>query len=340
MSPNVLVTGASSGLGLSHAIYLTSCGYNVFGTSRKAENLDLEALKTLYLTDHTQFRYTDKEKTIVRVGKHLLPQNIIENLDEFIEQIQFITMDVSDENTVNQAVDEIESEMSIDILVNNAGIGYFGPIEELPMESVKHQFEVNVFGLIRVINAVLPRMRERRKGKIINTASMAGLVCIPFQAHYSASKAAILRLTESLRLEVKPFNIRVCSISPGDINTLFNANTAVLHQQDKDFISNDIQEMKSALPIPEESCYWELPIAEESCYWDQGRIAWKKIIENLIVSPPPIVISKKVEKIIRTKNPKVHYLAGPRLQTWGVPLLKRLLPDSWTTRIVAMFYGL
>ncbi len=329
MSKRVFITGASSGLGLSHAIYLTSKGYHVIGTSRRGKYLDLDQLKSTYLTDHTKYTYVNKSKNKVIGKKKLLPDKIFKNLDDFLSAISFVKMDVTDEKSVLHCIQAIETDGKIDVLINNAGSGYFGSVEELSIEQAKYQFEVNFFGLLRVLQAVIPSMRESMSGQIINTSSLAGIACIPFQAHYSATKAAILRLTESLRLELRPFNIHVSSLSPGDINTTFDANTTVLHNPDDTFKSVDILKMKGAIPL-----------SQDSPYHSQGQVAWNTIIQNLIVSPPPLVVSKKIEKIIKSKKPKVHYRAGPRLQTMGVPLIKRLLPENLSTRIVAMFYGL
>jgi short-subunit dehydrogenase len=326
MTNNVFITGASSGLGLSHAIYLTSKGYSVTGTSRKADQLDLDVLKEIYLRDHTKYKFTDKEKIIVKSEKLIIPDNIRKNLDRYLKQINFVTMDVTDVESVKKVINE---QRIIDILINNAGFGYFGSIEEVSLEMVKHQFDVNFLGFIRVLQMTIPNMRQNLHGRIINTASMGGVSCIPFQAHYSASKAAILILTESLRVELKPFNVFVSSLVPGDINTAFDANTVISHDQTKLVSSIDIADLKDSIPV--------LP---DSPYYERANKAWNTIIQNLIVSPPPIIVSKKIEKIIQAKRPKIHYKVGSRLQTQGVTLIKRLLPENLSTRIVAMFYGL
>ncbi|MFX1516208.1 MAG: SDR family NAD(P)-dependent oxidoreductase [Promethearchaeota archaeon] len=328
MPKKILITGASSGLGLSHSIYLGSRGYEIIGTSRKAEELNKEVLKKRFLIDHTKFQFIDKEKTIIQPGKIIAPKEIINNLDEILEEIQFINMDVSKTESVSNAIQNLESK-SIDILINNAGNGFFGPVEELSLDNAQYQFEVNFFGLIRVLQSIIPVMRARQSGQIINTSSLAGVVCIPFQAHYSASKAAILRLTESLRTELRPFKIRVSCLLPGDINTPFDANTTLLHHKQEVLTSENIAEMKNLIPV-----------SSKSPYYDEAKKAWCAIIQNLIVSPPPIIISKKIEKIIKAKRPKVHYKVGSRLQTYGTILMKRLLSENLTMRITEMFYGL
>ncbi|NHJ01132.1 MAG: SDR family oxidoreductase [Candidatus Heimdallarchaeota archaeon] len=327
MSDDILVTGASAGLGLSHALYLTSKGNKVIGTSRNANKLDLEQLKEIYIRDHTQFKYLDKNKTQLSAGKILLPKSILRKLDVYLESIEFISMDVSSEQSIKIAFSEFDPER-IHVLVNNAGIGYFGPVEEMSYEQISHSFEVNFFGQMRVVQALLPYMRERKSGRIINTSSLGGIVAIPFQSIYSASKAAILRWTESLYIELKPFNIKISVLCPGDINTTFDAKTVALHHTTLNYNSDDIKEMKEAFPV-----------AEESPYHDYAQIAWNSIIENLIISPPPFIVSKKLEKILKTKNPKVHYKIGSKLQIYGIIAMKRLLSETLSIKIIAMFYG-
>jgi short-subunit dehydrogenase len=326
MNKHVLITGATSGMGLSHAIYLTSRGYSVIGTSRQADNIDLEQLREVYIQNNTKYHYINKGKTEVKPGKILISSKIRQNLDKYLEDIQYLSMDVTKTNSVTRAIQQLDN---IDVLINNAGIAHFGPIETYPLEIVQLQFEVNFYGYIRVIQAILPKMREQKKGQIINTSSLAGLTAIPFMGYYSASKAAILRLTESLKIELRPFNIWVSSLLPGDINTLGNTVTAHLYSEDENFKSTDIKEMVDAFPLKKDSIYFE-----------NGNVAWTTIMRNLIISPPPMVVSKKIEKIIQAKRPKIHYKSGSKLQTWGVTLMKRLFPENLTVRIMAMFYGL
>lgn len=324
-----MITGASSGLGLSHAIYLASKGYKIIGTSRKPEEINKNLLKNRFLIDHTKFKYTNKAKTKIEPGKIRAPVSILDNLDRIIEEIQYISMDMSKTESVKQAIQNLESSEEIDTLINNAGNGFFGPVEELSLDKAQYQFEVNFFGLVRILQAIIPRMRSRESGQIINTSSLAGVICIPFQGHYSASKAAILRLTESLRTELKPFNIRVSSLLPGDINTPFDANTTKLHHCEMDISSEDIAEMIDLIPV-----------SSESPYFKEAKKAWRTIIQNLIISPPPIIVSKKIEKIIEAKRPKAHYKVGNHLQTYGAILMKRLLSENLTIKATEMFYGL
>ena len=138
---------------------------------------------------------------------------------------EMIQMDVTDDNSVSKAINYIvEKEGKIDILINNAGIGIAGPIEDTFIEEVRQQFETNFIGVVRTCQNVLPIMRENNGGLIINVASMAGQIGLPYQGLYSASKFAIEGFSEALRLEVLQFGIDVIVVEPGDIATSFTKN--------------------------------------------------------------------------------------------------------------------
>ena len=131
-----------------------------------------------------------------------------------------LPLDVDDEHAVHEAVAKVLSEAGrIDLLVNNAGVSLAGPIEEVPVAAAERLFETNYFGAARMIQAVLPGMRQRRRGTIVNISSAAGRIGVPFQAHYAASKFALEGLSEALRLEVAAFGVRVLLIEPGDVRT-------------------------------------------------------------------------------------------------------------------------
>lgn len=139
-------------------------------------------------------------------------------------KIKHITCDVTDENSVREAMKAIyEEEYSIDVLVNNAGFGISGAVEFTDLEAAKKQFDVNFFGCVTCCNEVIKYMRKTGGGTIINLSSMAAPLSIPFQAFYSASKSAINSLTLALANELKPFNIKVCAVMPGDVKTGFTA---------------------------------------------------------------------------------------------------------------------
>ena len=137
--------------------------------------------------------------------------------------LRWIAMDVRSDASVERGVREAQAIAGrLDALVCCAGYGIFGSIEETPIETARQQFETNVFGVLRVLRAVVPGMREARRGRIAVVGSLAGRAPIPFQAHYSASKAALDALTLALRAELHPFGVGVSLIEPGDISTPFN----------------------------------------------------------------------------------------------------------------------
>lgn len=180
MKKVALITGASSGIGESAAILLQNAGFKVYGAARRVEKMKVLETKGI--------------STIA--------------LD--------ITKDESIENCVNTI---LEKEGRIDVLVNNAGYGSYGAVEDVPMEEARRQFDVNIFGLARLTQLVLPKMREHQFGKIVNISSMGGKVYTPFGAWYHATKHALEGWSDALRLEVKPFGIDVVVVEPGGIKT-------------------------------------------------------------------------------------------------------------------------
>ena len=136
--------------------------------------------------------------------------------------IRHITADVTDEESVRSAVKEVmDAEGRIDILVNNAGFGISGAVEFTPVEEAQRQLDVNFWGMVRATRAVLPYMRARGEGRIVNTSSVAAVTPIPFQTYYSVSKAAINSFTMALQNEVRPYGVTVCAVMPGDTHTGF-----------------------------------------------------------------------------------------------------------------------
>lgn len=185
-----LVTGASSGIGRAAALALAAAGYRTYAGARRPEALaDLAA--------H---------------GLHSLE------------------LDVTDEAALARAVEAIESEHgAVGVLVNNAGYSEMGPIEEVPIERARRQFETNVFGLVRLCQLVLPGMRRSGGGRIINIGSMGGEFTAPFGGIYHASKYAVEAISDALRFEVQPFGVDVVLIQPGVVQTpLADATLAML----------------------------------------------------------------------------------------------------------------
>jgi short-subunit dehydrogenase len=134
--------------------------------------------------------------------------------------IRVLQLDLTDEDSIEACVKSIiEREGRIDILVNNAGYGSYGAIEDVPISEARRQFEVNLFGLARLTQAVLPSMRAKRFGRIVNISSIAGKIYTPFGAWYHATKFALEGFSDCLRLEVEPFGINVVVVVPGGIKT-------------------------------------------------------------------------------------------------------------------------
>jgi NADP-dependent 3-hydroxy acid dehydrogenase YdfG len=184
----VLITGCSSGIGKATALSFVKAGYITYATARKPE--ELEALRAK--------------------GCHTLQ------------------LDVTDESSMKAAVQTIEAKhVAIDILVNNAGYGLNGPVEELDMNRVKHQFETNVFGLVRLSQLVLPGMRRKGSGNIINIGSVGGTFTAPGAGAYHASKWAVESFNDALRFEVKTFGVDVVLIQPTGVYTEFDKKIAV-----------------------------------------------------------------------------------------------------------------
>src|SRR5712692_3061085 len=186
----VLITGGTDGLGRAAALLLAEQGYHVFAAGRSSE-------------------------------KRAALDQLAHERDLPLETLE---MDVCDDASVARALAEVHTKAGpLDVLVNNAGIGYFATVEEIRMDHLRQQFETNFFGVVRVTQAVLPEMRQRRRGRILNMSSAAGRVALPLFGPYSGSKFALEGMTDALRLELYPFGIGVVLIEPGYIPTNFQA---------------------------------------------------------------------------------------------------------------------
>ena len=333
----VLITGASSGIGLTCAIYLTFKGYKVIGTSRHPEKLTKDILKNRYLEMLTKYRIKNRKtskETLIK-GKIQISKDIRDDLDNFIEEIEFIPLDITDSNSVSQIIPKLMSE-GVRIIVNNAGDGHFGPIETLSIEHAKEQLDLNYFGHLRVIQNALPYMRKEG-GLIVNMASLAGYIPMPFHSHYSSSKSALRMLTETLRLELQPFNIKVVSLNPGVINTPFNVNMhtpkAGSGEETYGYIGeNSITTLKKLLGA--------LPTPKTSPYYPAAKQTWETVVRNMIRGPSPKIVAEKLYKIIKSKNPKVHYISSNFVQRLGYFLMRRVTPDKLKIYITRKFYGI
>jgi NAD(P)-dependent dehydrogenase (short-subunit alcohol dehydrogenase family) len=224
--------------------------------------------------------------------------------------VESIAMDVTDDASVRDAVAcIIDREGRIDILVNNAGVALAGAVEDTTVHEARKQFEVNFFGVLRVCRAVLPTMRQQRSGYIVNIGSIAGLVAVPYQGFYSASKFAMEGLSESLRLEVSRFGIHVVLIEPGDHRTGLTANR----------IRTAASETNPA-------------------YRDRFSIAAARMEADEQNGPEPEAIARLLYRIVEKARPRLRYTAGPVPQRAAV-WLKRLLPYSLVEKVIEFYYS-
>jgi NADP-dependent 3-hydroxy acid dehydrogenase YdfG len=179
----VLITGCSSGIGEASALRLHDAGLTVYASARRPDSLT----------------------SLADVG------------------LRTLALDVTDEASMVAAVEQVTTEAGkIDVLINNAGYGLYGPVEQLPMDEIRRQFETNFFGLVRLVQLVLPHMRAAGTGRILNVSSMGGRTTLPGGAFYHASKHAVESFSDALRIEVAPFGIQVVLIEPGPVKTPWN----------------------------------------------------------------------------------------------------------------------
>jgi len=255
-----LITGSSSGIGFETALLLARNGIYTYATMRNLSK-----------------------------SEEILACTRKDNL-----QLETLRLDVTDEGSVSEAIDMIiDKKDRIDILVNNAGYSLLGPLELLHLDEIKEEFETNFFGIIRLIQCVLPIMRKQRYGKIINISSLAGRIGFPLSSAYGSSKFALEGLTESLGYEVQNFGIHVILIEPGVIKTNLVNNmklgNEIMKLQDRD--DNKI--------IDGDSPYAEIINKRISAFkprYEKG-------------SSPKIVAEKVLEAAI-SDNPKARYLVG------------------------------
>ena len=225
------------------------------------------------------------------------------------EKYKVLQMDVRNPEAVQQVIKTIiDKEGRIDVLINNAGIGLAGAIENFSEEEMNQDLSVNFFGKVRMIKAVLPYMRNQHNGLIINISSIGGLMGLPFQGFYCASKFAIEGISESLRYELKQFGIKVVLINPGDFRTGFTANRVIINAE------------KNINP-----------------YNEQFRSTLNKIEKDETSGNNPMIIAKKIDRIIGSKNPSFHYLIGHFEQKLSV-FLKKVLPPRLFFWILSDYY--
>ena len=195
----------------------------------------------------------------------------------------------------------------MDILINNAGAGITGPIEEIPEEEIKANFDTNFFGPINVIKTVLPQMRAQNSGLIINVTSIAGYMGLPYRGIYSASKGALELLTEAFRMELKDFNIKMTNVAPGDFATNIAAGR------------------------------YHAPLLDNSPYKKPYGNTLNLMNTHVDNGSDPNVMAEVIFKIINTPEPKVRYKVGAFLQKFSI-VLKRILPSKVYERMLMNHY--
>ncbi|SFU53691.1 Short-chain dehydrogenase [Pustulibacterium marinum] len=221
-----------------------------------------------------------------------------------------VALDVRYTTSIQTAIQTVlEKEKRIDVLINNAGVGITGPLEEIPAEEIKNNFETNLFGPIEVMKAVLPAMRAQKGGTIINVTSIAGYMGLPFRSVYSASKGALELVTEALRMEVKPFNIQITNVAPGD----FATNIA--------------------------SGRYHAPLVKGSAYEDTYGYSLETMDAHVDGGSDPNDMAKAILEVIETEKPKIHYKVGAPLQKFSI-VLKRILPDKIYEKMLMNHYKL
>ena len=267
MSANqvAIVTGSSSGIGMDTAVTLARNGFLTYATVRNMEKSSI--IKTA----------AEKEKLPIKV----------------------VHLDVTDDQSVNNAIRTIDSEDGrIDVLVNNAGYGLVGAFEDLSIDEIKNQYETNVFGLMRVTQAVLPIMRRQKSGIIVNVSSGAGLFGYPGGSAYVSTKFAVEGLSESISYELGPFGIKVVLIEPGFIKTNF-ANAMLIGKKAQDLNS------------PYSKMMQRMQANSGEMTKNASRVD---------------VVSKAILEAVTNKSPNLRYLAGRDVETWAAS--KKTMSDA------------
>jgi NAD(P)-dependent dehydrogenase (short-subunit alcohol dehydrogenase family) len=251
-----VVTGSSSGIGFESALILARNGYTTYATMRSPE----------------------KDTSIKAVVQN-------EGLP-----IRVVQLDVTDDTSVKNAINRIISEAGrIDLLVNNAGYGLVGSLEDLAMEEIISQYETNLFGLIRVTQAVLPTMRKQGSGRIINVSSGAGIFGYPGGSAYVSTKFAVEGLSESIAYELEPFGIKVILVEPGFIKTNFG-NAMVMAKRAQD----------SASPYSE--------------MMQKMRASTTELAKN---ASDAELVANIILEAASNPNPRLRYLAGKDVESWA-----------------------
>lgn len=267
-----LVTGASSGIGKTTVEQMLEAGITVYAAARRTE------------------RMADLERAGARV----------------------VALDVTDDESITATVSSILAETgSIDILINNAGYGSYGAVEDVPIEEARRQFEVNVFGLARLTQLVLPKMRENRYGKIVNISSMGGKVYTPFGGWYHATKHAVEGLTDCLRIETAGFGIDAIVIEPGGIETDWGTIAA-----------DNLKQMSGSGPYADPA---NATADRMAAMYTSGRLS------------KPEAIAVVIMKAVTSRKPKTRYVAGTGARL--AIFVRRLFGDRIFDRLITSAVG-
>jgi NAD(P)-dependent dehydrogenase (short-subunit alcohol dehydrogenase family) len=279
--PVVLITGATDGLGRATALLLAQHGYRVFAAGRSAEK-------------RSQLDAVAREKNL---------------------PLETLLMDVCDDSSVQQGVAAVLAKTgAIDVLINNAGVVYVATVEEMSMADWRNQFETNLFGVIRVTQAVLPGMRERKKGRIVMMSSVAGLVTPPTYGPYSATKHALEAVSNALRHELYPFGIATVLIEPGYIVT-------GIQQASADLSKVYLEKMSSG---PYAKIHGKSRNARNAARASSGTT--------------PEDCARVILRAVAAKNPRARYGVTPLaiMVKWS----KRLLPDRLLDALIRRSTGI
>lgn len=230
-------------------------------------------------------------------------RNIDDHHDFFTLQ-----MDVCDEQNVRDVISKIIGEAGrLDVVINNAGIALLGPVEFASMADINMCFNTNIIGPINTIKTVLPYMRSQRSGLIINVSSLAAANGLPYRGYYSASKAAIERLTESLRLEMAPFGVQACYVEPGDFNnTNLDTNTVIIDDENQVY------------------------------GWHKTRQLITRFIKK---GKQPEQLAKLIEKILSERRVRSRYRIGKLTEILSASL-RNILPDRWMEQMIKTYFKL
>ena len=244
------------------------------------------------------------KKGFVVYGTSRNPEKIVNSI------FPLVSLDVRNTESIHAAIAKvIEISGRLDVVINNAGVGITGPLEEIPMEEIRNNFETNFFGPIEVMKAALPQMRKQKAGLIINITSIAAYMGLPYRSVYSASKGALQLITEALRMEVKQFGVEITNVAPGDFAT--NIASGRFHS----------------------------PLIAGSAYEKVYGETLATMNEHVDAGSNPNEMAEAVYKIMQQKSPRVNYKVGVFMQKFSI-VLKRALPDKMYEKMLMNHYKL